>query len=327
LAQTAGEHIRYGFDLGQRGAVHSARAEFLRALQLVAWGIDRDQQTNTHVQALENALCALRESDDFSDGQPILAGDADVAAIASGHQTAVLHSPNSARTSPLEALQVYYQYAKQQLALAGDRDPVASQAVHGLARVEAAICNVNPAVRGACGPKAIALYQAAVLIDPTNYRATRELGVMLARFGQLRLAQQAFSRSLSIHPDSTTWDNLAVVCERLGEHQLAQQARRQSQTLATGTHQQDGQSVSRNRDPDVIVKWVDLNTFVDKSGPDPTCVAAQSRAETDAVRPQSEGSSEWTSWTNIFKGLLPAKASRRPAKTSKQATNPSAGKY
>src|SRR6185295_2791577 len=104
-----------------------------------------------------------------------------------------------------EALQRYHCYATQQLAFAGGRSAIASSALYGLGRAEsvttAGASNRNPL--GA--PNAMGVYQAALMVDPQNYMASNELGVLLARFGDLPSAANQFEHSLSIKLQVETW--------------------------------------------------------------------------------------------------------------------------
>jgi hypothetical protein len=71
----------------------------------------------------------------------------------------------------------------------------------------------------------MALQHAALTADSRNFRAANELGVLLARYGQLQDARGVLLHGLSLHPTPSLWHNLSVVHERLGEADLARRAK------------------------------------------------------------------------------------------------------
>jgi tetratricopeptide (TPR) repeat protein len=303
LTQRAREHVRYGFDLARRRSLHSARAEFTRALECVARGLDKQEQTDVHGWALAAALQAFEESDDFLRGDLLVTANVDVAAVASAHKTDVLHDTDLSRMTPFGAMRRYYQYAKEQVVLASGNDPVASTALHGWARTEMSLSLEKRGALSDGGPKAIALYQAAVLTDPRNYRAANELGVMLARFGQMRQALPALSHSLSVHAAPTTWDNLAVVYEKLGDVQRAQHARGQSESLTASADDETLESGSDN--PDRLVRWVDSATFAGSFGPAPQ-VSIDPQARPAVVESSPDADTQRSPLSRVFSFLQPS---------------------
>ena len=69
-------------------------------------------------------------------------------------------------------------------------------------------------------------------MDQTNSLAINELGVLLARCGQLEDAAQVLTQGLSIAPQPQMWHNLAMIHEKLGNAALAPKDRRQRDALA-----------------------------------------------------------------------------------------------
>ena len=115
-----------------------------------------------------------------------------------------------------------------------------------------------------CLPEAVALHQAALVVDPQNSQAANELGVLLASCGQLEEARRALLHSVSVHPESAAWHNLSVVHQRMGQPELARRASQQSETVA----RQGGNPTSSV--PVQSVHWVDPQTFSTvPSVPDP----------------------------------------------------------
>jgi tetratricopeptide (TPR) repeat protein len=261
--------------LAGRGAVYSAKAELTDALKLVAMAQDADQGTSRHTEAMIAGLTALREADDFAarDGQPDVR--IDVARLAATHATPVLKNSITPSTSAIEGLQVYYAYARQQLAVAGGHDIGASMALYGLARLQVA----QVGQPGMNGPKAITLHQAALAVDANNYLAANELGVLLARYGQLREAETALKHSIAISPQPESWRNLAEVYRRQGTPQLEHHARKQ------GEEQLAARRSGRVNNPAAsgIVEWVDPATFVAMSEPGPGSAPAGEMAAAAAA--------------------------------------------
>jgi hypothetical protein len=138
----------------------------------------------------------------------------------------------------------------------------------------------------------MALYQAALICEPQNFRAAHELGVLLASTGQLELARNMLLGSASASPQPMMWKNLAVVHSRLGETQLAAEAHQKASVL---------EQTSPNANAPAV-QWVDPATFshigsaTDPSLPRTTIPATASPAE--AVPAKKPGNvarsrSEW----------------------------------
>jgi len=98
--------------------------------------------------------------------------------------------------------------------------------------------------------KAIVFFQAALLVNPRNYLASNELGVLLAQGGHYEDARTALEHSASIRQQPAIWHNLAVVYQRLGLADLA----RRAQWLAD----HGGRPAAANRG---LVRWVDPASF------------------------------------------------------------------
>ena len=97
LAADADRHTRRGYELAGRNAFFAARAEFVTALRLIADGLDTQQQTAAHQQAMTAGLTALRECDDFIPRGARLEADLHLADIVRGHRTPVLKNVDPSR--------------------------------------------------------------------------------------------------------------------------------------------------------------------------------------------------------------------------------------
>ena len=111
------------------------------------------------------------------------------------------------------------------------------------------------------GGKAVAVEQAALLVDSRQCRAANELGVLLVQFGRLPEAKAAFLASVMVAPQPNTWQNLAVVHHNLGEHDLADKAWNESLLLANRLRA-TGAPVNTSG---YAVQWVDPATFARSS--------------------------------------------------------------
>lgn len=270
IAPQAQAHIDYALNLAERGAVQSAQTEFIVALDLVADALDADTKNTAraHARAAQAGLTAIKETTDFVPADTRHNVVINLAQLASTHHTPVLKNVNVTNMTRAEALQRYHCFATQQLAFAGGKSAIASTALYGLGRAEsvttAGASNRNPL--GA--PNAMALYQAALMVDPQNYMASNELGVLMARFGDLRGAADQFEHSLSIKPQEEAWHNLAVVYGRMGQTEKARQAELERETLLAGPRTNGGTPKSATdlgARPNLL--WVDVDTFASTTTP------------------------------------------------------------
>jgi tetratricopeptide (TPR) repeat protein len=263
IAARADQCNRRGFELASKGAFYSARAEFVKALRLLAQSLDAEAETPRHGDALVNGLLALEESDDFLDRGLPVDHRIDVAGIVATHRTVVLKENNAKGLTPLAALTRYYAFAQEQLAAAVDQEPTGSVALYGLGKVYSTLAAADAVATVAGGPKAIAMHQAALAVDPKNALAAHELGVLLARCGQFEGAREALSHSANHASRPETWRNLAVVLEQLGDRVAAAQARQQAAVVA-------GQAVrmtSGTGSPQQPLIWMEPGQFATTSAP------------------------------------------------------------
>jgi tetratricopeptide (TPR) repeat protein len=241
-------HIKRGTELGNRRAFYSARAEFVQALRVMAQARDVEYRTDGHSQALAAGLKALDESDDYIARGNAFESELNVARISAVHRTPVVRSDPEGIT-PREAIQRYYTYAQEQLATSMGLDTMGSAALTAMGKFYGVLAQEQPGEAVTAQAKAMALHQAALVVDANNAVAANELGVLLARFGRPKDAQAWLEHSASIAPQAITWHNLAVVHQQLGDVNLAEQARRQEAALA----QRNGRSATSSL-PEI--RWV-----------------------------------------------------------------------
>jgi tetratricopeptide (TPR) repeat protein len=215
--------VQYGFSLAERGATCSARAQFIQALRMIAQAHDARAAGAAHSDDLAMGLRALEEAEDFMPRGSRLEADLDVAAIIEAHRTPIFKDQPA--PTPLIALQRYYTFAQDKLADAAGPTPAGSMALYGLGKLYAVGSGQTPEQLRLSAPKAMALQHAALTADSRNFRAANELGVLLARYGQLQDARKVLLHGLSLHPTPSLWHNLSIVHERLGEVDLARRAK------------------------------------------------------------------------------------------------------
>lgn len=293
--------VRRAFQLAERGALYSARAELIQVLRLSAQSLDAQTGSRAHSEALAAGLDALKEASDFAPQGTDLEAHLNLPLLIASHRTPILKQAPTENLMPLAALQRYYTYAQEQFALAAGNLPVASAALYGLGRVQTVIAQTHGETDNLSGPKMMTYYQAALLVDEGNYRAANELGVLLARYGQFEDARRVLVHSVSVHSQPESWHNLAVVHDQLGQSEMAQRARFEAQLA----------SQRKTPNPDGLVRWVEpaalqsrpgdpampqsVGTLPPPSAPTPRPAPATDKDRT-ANRPAASGSSSWLPW-------------------------------
>ncbi len=293
VAQRAEGHVRRGLHLAQRGAMYSARAEFVSALQLLANANDAQRQTQAYTKALSAGLTALRESNDFVSRPNAARSAVDVARVVRGHQTPLLKDSTPLPTAT-QAASRYYTYAQEQLAIVAADEIAGSMALFGLGK--AALAAAKPSVGMTATAQAMALYQAALMADSNNFLAANELAVLLAETGNLPRARDLLVDSVRKSSQAASWQNLAVIHSRLGETQLAEQASARASAARLAGQGLDGPQV----------QWMDPATFAqstpvaDHTLPSGMAKVTPSAAPPTATKPPASVAknppSDWVPW-------------------------------
>jgi tetratricopeptide (TPR) repeat protein len=281
IARQADRQTRHGFDLAGRGAYFAARLEFVGVLKLIAEGLDTEQKTDAHGRALTAALTAMKEADDFLPGGSRLESDADLPRIIAAHATPVLKTETEHLTS-LTALKCYFTFAQEQFAAAAGNEVAGSMALHALGKLHDAMGHKRTGPLPAAEPKAMVYFQAAMLAYPRNFMAANDLGVLLARCGNYSDARVILEHSLALSPQSTTWQNLAVVYGQLGQPALARRADQEAAVL------QRVEAVRRRTllgTANNSVQWVDPQAFAQTSSGAPYSPAADPQPSVQAANP------------------------------------------
>jgi tetratricopeptide (TPR) repeat protein len=259
IARQADANIRHGFELAGRGAYYAARSEFIAALRLLAQGLDTDRQTTIHGKFLAAGLTAMKEAEDFLPRGTMLEANLDIPALVASHITPALKNADNTQTTSLVALKSYLTYAQQQFATAADGEMSGSTALRGLGKLHEELAKKQNSDVPAAAPKAVAFYQAALLVAPTNFMAANDLGVMLARAGNLNDARTILEHGAATAQESTILNNLALVYQRLGHNDLAAQTRQHSLVAqqAEQARRQNGGIAASN----APVQWIAPDAF------------------------------------------------------------------
>jgi tetratricopeptide (TPR) repeat protein len=257
VAQQARQYINAGIQQAERGAVYSARAQFIKVLRLTTQSFDAATQSNRYSSALAAGLRALEESSDFRPSGSQLEGNLNLVNILQTHQTPVLKQVDPASLTPLSAARAYHGYAERQLALAAGEELVAADAYYGLAKLQNHLDVGRPDRDRHNGPIAMSYYQAALIVYPEHYLAANELGVLFARFGQLEDAREVLRFALTLNRDAPElWLNLSRVHERLGEADLAERAEGEYRHAAQLANRSMPEHANRG-----AVEWLDAASF------------------------------------------------------------------
>jgi tetratricopeptide (TPR) repeat protein len=254
---------RQGLDLANRGAHFSARAEFIRALRTIAEGLDCEQGTSQHRQALAAAMRAMEEAEDLVPRGSSVEGDLDVLAITRSHRTPALKGVSGAESNPAFALQRYYAYAEEQFSAAIGGAQAGSMSLYALGKLHGLFSMQKPPVVIAADAKSVVYYQAALLVDPANYLAANDLGVQLVKAGRYPQARALLVSAAQTMPQAATWHNLAVVHARMGETRLAELAHQNEVAASGGVDLSNAQAVAAAEG----VRWVDPKTFASAAKP------------------------------------------------------------
>ncbi len=225
VAHKAVHHIEYGKSLSRRAASFSARQEFFHALSLIAQAIDSQSADNYYSGALNNAVIAIREAEDFYAGGRDSQIGLNLVGVVETHSSRIISIEEARTLTPVNAIQRYFTYAEKQFAIAGGLNVVSAEALYCLGKLHTVMSKRDPNPDRLDIAKAIMFHRAALACDANNYRSANELGALFARNGQLADSKSMLKKSLIIQQTPQAWGNLAVVHKRLGELHLAEMAR------------------------------------------------------------------------------------------------------
>lgn len=275
-----------GRRLAERGALFSARSEFLMALRTLAAAYDQTVGGQSHLQAFTNALHAMDEAGDFEVSLDVTKLP-DIAHLAAGHRTKLLTEQELTYLSAAEARDRYLAYAVQQITQAVATDSAATKALFGLGRVAAAEAKLGGS-RGLQNTSvALVWYHAAMNVDPQHFHAAHELGTLYAQRGDWPAARTVLQRAVTLGSHPHTWRNLAAVHHKLGEDEWAIAA----QTRAGKPSDRD--AIAANMP---AIEWVDPETFAKSQSASEAQIANehnhQSQPPKSATKPSTPDASQ-----------------------------------
>lgn len=188
----------------RKAAAFAAEDEYVQALRWIAHSRDSATKSEEHRQALIEAFVAFDEADDFAETLVNFTTKSDVQHVVASHRTPVLKNVKQDRIPALDALQSYYAFTADRLAVSLGQDKAASVALCGLAQLQELRDQAVYPNRTMGAARAILLLQASLAADETNTMAAKELGELYTRYGRLEQ-----SRAVAVYVDDIQCKNCA----------------------------------------------------------------------------------------------------------------------
>jgi tetratricopeptide (TPR) repeat protein len=312
-AQKAAHHIEYGKSLARRNATQLATREFFSALRVLAQANDARIGNDSYTGALREGIIALREAQDFMIGDPQSGMGLNVGFVTEAHDTQLIGTTEARSMTAAQAHQKYLHYAGQQLGICGGQNVIAAEALFCLGKLNSISAQADPNPESSDLAKAQVFHRASLEADPQNFRSANELGVLLARSGELNEAEQLLKRSLITRPIPQAWGNLAKIHQRKGtarDMDLANKAHTEYQIAM----QNEAIGLPVN-----TIQWMEPQEFVARSpalSPEVNRMAQSATSENqNAVVPATnveaaEGRGKKTSIADRIKSVLPGSLRR-----------------
>jgi len=220
----------------KRGGVLSAREEVYEGLLRLFRVMDLHRGQLYSEPAFEKAIAAFREEADF---QTIIVGRQGfgVQSIVDTHSTEALKGRPLDTTSPEMAAMHYRWFARYQLVAASDGHPWASDLLYAYGKTFEKEAELNPARAILFRSQAVACYQAAIQITPTQSEAANQLGFALIHLDRMDDAYAALTTSIQTKPNANAWNNLAELYRQRGAMAEADYAVKQAASLASSNPQ------------------------------------------------------------------------------------------
>ncbi len=203
----------------RRGANFSARESAVGGLRALAVATDGQYQTSAASDALQIALDAVREAEDFV-GRYGQADSAAVNRMVASHQTPVLKDRQNQDMSPHAAADAYLDFARQRLTQAMSSRPEASPLLRVLAHAEKATRESDVEFANSVS---LCYLRAAVATNSQDAEALNELGYGALQLGLLGESEWALERSLASQPSVPALQNLIEVNRLTGNSERARQ--------------------------------------------------------------------------------------------------------
>ncbi len=231
LAQQAASAVAKAQDHAKRGMVHSARTNALEALRLIAEANDLLDGGVDSTTRLTQARTALREVTDFTGRFGTVQAET-IARMTQSHETPVLRNCRAELLNGPRAVEIYLDYAREQLAAVAMANPIATNACVVLAKVEAA-AKPEDSFQAAV---AICLLRAALQARPDDAYVANELGYQLLQQSLLDEAEWVLQHSFQLQPSKAAGFNLAETLRQQGKQAQAQAIAARASDLPESTH-------------------------------------------------------------------------------------------
>ena len=213
----------------RRGAVHSSRREVVQSLKQLFRAIDLHKQRWESEPACQQAIQALKESEDFETNS--MTDITSVHRIVQSHQTPILHETVLDSISPAIAAQHYRSYARDAFITAADSHPWAADLFYALGKTYEKESQQDLSRQLTLLQHATVCFQAAYAIDPRRPQIANQLGFNLLQLDRLDEASRALQASIAAQPTANAYRNMAEVYRRKGDTQQMQVALHQASAL------------------------------------------------------------------------------------------------
>ena len=255
LAQQSLQQARQAAANGEADALRSLTLESLR---LCFAALDAAEQTDVSKASFQDALHAMRESNDFCLAEQNVDRDVfQVRQIILEHKTDVLKTQEGSSTSVSmhEAAYRYMTFARRSLVKASRGIPEASEALMLLGAAESLCVDGNPSHQDAI---AVMLQRAAIEICPAEYEPHLALGITLSNQGLTEQARLSLQRSVEIKPTQRAYQGLIEIAAQVGDKARLEDLQVKLQQLAPDSqanivaleHGSDNRLATQGKTPD-----------------------------------------------------------------------------
>ena len=197
----------------QRRATHSAQNYAFKVLHAIVGMHDAKTGGNQHAKSLDEALDAIRESQDFCGRFGVIDQKA-LKRMVAVHETKALKDQDLQNTSAIEATEAYLAVARDNLVAACEGSQEACEALVMLGQIEASVSTAGATHSASV---AVTLHSAAIEVAPNNASGYQAFGTTLASQGLVDQASWAFKQSIQIHPSHSAYRKLLKVARQRGD--------------------------------------------------------------------------------------------------------------
>ena len=185
--------------------------------------------------ALSSGLAALEEARFVSaSGEPVVV---DVAEKVAMHRTPVLKAHLHGCPVTGRGAAAILCIGQSQLGIAAGGQPVSSQTLYRLGKLETALAGTTP-IRNRCTRRRRWFFIRRRLCRPGELSGGQRAGSVACPLWTTAEARQVLLHSVSVRPQLESWHNLAAVHRRLGEEDLSRRAEHERDLIARQTGRQ-----------------------------------------------------------------------------------------